>query len=108
MAGYIYLLQVMIDGKTVYKIGRTNDMERRTVELTRTYGSFTVLRLLPFCEEGHVEDILHKHFQTKRYKKHSYEELFDLDNHDIEVFDAITNALDAFEIRLGKRLIWRA
>ena len=107
MKGFIYLLQVIMDGRAVYKIGRTNDMTRRTIELARIYGDFTVLRLMPFCEEGNVEDILHRQFHAKRYKKRSYEELFDLDSHDIEVFDAITNALDSFEIRMGKRRWWR-
>lgn len=84
VVGYVYLIKSTLMHATVYKIGKTNDLERRSKELNQPSNDQILIHSIETDDPDGVESYWHKRFESKRYK--NKEEWFILKPQDIQSF----------------------
>jgi hypothetical protein len=100
---YVYLIKVPEFGESLYKIGYTKDPDRRFEELEYIYGKVEPIGIFKFNQTEHVEDILHKIFEKKRFRNYYFHrEIFKFNNSDVLSCLTALKALQMLEVRTGE------
>lgn len=82
--GWVYLLKSTLLHSTVYKIGKTNDLRRRVIELNQPSNDQELIHPIETDDPEGIESYWHKRFDNKRYK--NKKEWFLLKPYDIQSF----------------------
>lgn len=85
--GYVYLLKSKLGNATAYKIGKTNDPERRVMELNQPSNEQNLIWKIETDDPAGVEKYWHDRFELKRlYPRKAKSEWFKLNSSDVKVF----------------------
>jgi len=85
--GYVYLLKSRLGSATAYKIGKTNDPERRMIELNQPSNEQYLIWKIETDDPSGVEKYWHDRFVSKRLYPHKAKtEWFKLNSSDIKSF----------------------